>query len=56
LSVKEQWFLKISLLNPGPHCLTGIFTEVNHSPRPILLADPEKDLPLVQMNITDPGL
>jgi hypothetical protein len=56
LSIKEQRLVRISLLIPDPHCLTGIFTEVNHPPRPILLPNPEKNLPLIQMNVTDPGL
>lgn len=56
LSVKEQRLVRISLLIPGPHRLTGIFTEVDNPPHPILLPNPEKDLPLLQMNVTDPGL
>ena len=53
LSVKEQHLVSISLLPPGPHRLTSILTEVDHPPHPILLPNPKKDLPLVQMNVTD---
>jgi hypothetical protein len=56
LSVKEQWLVNLSLLIPGSHRLTGIVTEVDYSPCPILLPDPQKDPPLLQMNVTDPGL
>jgi hypothetical protein len=55
LSIEEQRLVRISLLIPGPHRLTGILTEVDHPPHPILLTNPEKDLPLLQMNVTNPG-
>jgi hypothetical protein len=55
LSVEEQRFVSLSLLIPGPHRLTGIFTEVDHSACPILLSNPEKNLALRQTNITDPS-
>ena len=55
LSVEEQRFVSLSFLIPGPHRLTGIFTEVDHPACPILLSNPEKNLPLRETNITDPG-